>query len=62
MIAVTVFLAFVFVVFCGCVASSIAILVFTWNAQPRLQRNDQLCFLSIALGAGLWLVMASPIV
>ena len=38
-------------------ASSIIILVFTWNAKPRLQRNDQLCFLAIALGAGLWLAM-----
>jgi hypothetical protein len=39
------------------VASSIAILVFTWNTQSRLQKNNRLCFLSMALGAGLWLAM-----
>ena len=50
-------LAFIFVAFCGSVAFSIVILVFTWNAKSRLQRNNQLCFLSIALGAGLWLAM-----
>jgi len=57
MIALNLFLVFIFAAFCGCVASSIAILVFTWNTQSRLPRNNQLCFLLIALGAGLWLAI-----
>ena len=57
MIVVLIILGFAFASFCGSLGSSIAILVFTWNTKSRLQKNDQLCFLSIILGIGLWVAI-----
>ena len=52
-------LGFIFASFCATVASSLTILVYTWNKHSSLRRNDQLCFISIALGTGLWAAMLS---
>ena len=57
MIILLLILGFIFASFCGSLASSIAILVITWNTKSRLQKNAQLCFLSIVLGVGLWVAI-----
>ena len=57
MIVQLLILGFIFASFCGSLASSIAILVLTWNTKARLQTNVQICLLSIVLGAGLWVAM-----
>ena len=57
MIIILIVLGFIFASFCATLASSLAILVFTWNSKQRLQRNFQLCFPSIVTGIGLWVAM-----
>jgi len=57
MIILLIVLGFIFASFCATLASSLAILVFTWNSKRRLQRKALLCFLSTAMGIGLWLAM-----
>ena len=57
MIILLIVLGFIFASFCATLASSLAIIVFTWNSKQRLQRNTQLCFLSIVTGIGLWAAM-----
>ena len=57
MIILLIVLGFIFASFCATLASSLAILVFTWNSKPRFQRKALLCFLSTAMGIALWLAM-----